>query len=76
MILKTKKISECMGMSMEIYIVRIYRRDGADSFRISGIIEKPGCSTAKPFADIDELLSILRKGDVIDRGNKGLAIKS
>lgn len=44
---------------MEVYIVRIYRRDEGDSRNVAGIVEEPGESWVKPFAGMDELCGIL-----------------
>ena len=46
-------------MSMENFIVRIYRRESNDPNRIVGIVESPDSSESKRFSNIEDLLSIL-----------------
>lgn len=46
-------------MSMENFIVRIYRRESDDPNRITGVVEKPDSSERKRFSNIEDLVSIL-----------------
>lgn len=47
---------------MEVYIVRIYRREeGDDPCAIAGIVEIPGDAATMVFAGIDELCAILNR---------------
>jgi hypothetical protein len=51
-----------MEASLEVYIVRIYRREeGDDSCTIAGIVEVPGDAAPMAFAGIDELWAILNR---------------
>ncbi|MGA2402337.1 MAG: hypothetical protein ABSG91_11635 [Syntrophobacteraceae bacterium] len=49
-----------MEAFLEVYIVRIYRRDESDPRMVAGIVEEPW-EPVRPFADIDELSDILTK---------------
>jgi len=53
---------------LEVYIVRIYRRDESDPRMVAGIVEEPGEPERKAFANTDELWNIL--------GLKGLRSRS
>ncbi|MDR3553982.1 MAG: hypothetical protein P4L55_04450 [Syntrophobacteraceae bacterium] len=44
---------------MEVYIIRIYRRDDADSRLLAGFVEQPEEQQSRAFANIDELLDLL-----------------
>ncbi len=44
---------------MESYIVRIYRRHSQDRRQVAGTVEEVGKSRTRPFANIEELWSIL-----------------
>jgi hypothetical protein len=46
-------------MSMENFIVRIYRRENADPNRVTGVVEDPDSSESKRFSNIEDLISIL-----------------
>ena len=46
-------------MSMENFIVRIYRRESNDPNRIVGVVESPDSSESKRFSNIGDLISIL-----------------
>jgi len=44
---------------LEVYIVRIYRRDERHPRMIAGIVEEPGKPARKGFSNIDELRNII-----------------
>lgn len=44
---------------MEIYIIRIYRRDETDPTLLAGIVEEPEEPQSRAFANIAELMDIL-----------------
>lgn len=44
---------------MEVYIVRVCRRDESDPLMIAGIVEEPGEPARRASANIDELWDIL-----------------
>ncbi len=44
---------------MEVYIIRIFRRDDTDPRLIAGIVEEPETLQERVFANIDELLDML-----------------
>lgn len=44
------------GNIVECYIVRIYRRDAKDVFRVEGSVEGPGGDLVKVFHNAGELL--------------------
>ena len=44
---------------MENYIVRIYRRHSQDRRQVAGTVEEVGKSRTRPFANIEELWSIV-----------------
>ncbi len=44
---------------MESYIVRIYRRHSQDRRQVAGTVEEVGKARTRPFANIEELWSIL-----------------
>lgn len=46
---------------MESYIIRIYRRDGADPDAAAGIAEGSGLEKPAAFSSIGEVSDILRK---------------
>jgi hypothetical protein len=46
-------------MSMENFIVRIYRRESDDPNHITGVIEKPDSSESKRFSSVEDLIAIL-----------------
>ncbi len=43
---------------MEVYIIRIFRRDDTDPRLIAGIVEEPETLQERVFANIDELLDV------------------
>jgi hypothetical protein len=55
---------------MEIYIVRIYRRDRQDHGMIAGQVEVVGSGETRIFADIGGLEKILGAGDGGDEGDE------
>jgi hypothetical protein len=51
-----------MEALLEVYIVRIYRREeGDDPCTIAGTVEIPGDAATMAFAGIDRLLAILNR---------------
>jgi hypothetical protein len=46
-------------VSVETYIVRIYRRYAKRSARIEGVVEEAGANLVTPFHSIPELLKLL-----------------
>lgn len=44
----------------DVYIVRIYRREGDDPHILVGVIEKVGVEGGRVFHSSDELISILK----------------
>ena len=56
-------IPETFGMEapLEVYIVRVYRREDGDPRIIAGIVEEPGKAVRKAFADMNELCDFLSR---------------
>ena len=48
---------------MDNYIIRIYRREGNDPAKVTGIVEEVGTDDRKVFKSPDELWNILNRGE-------------
>jgi len=44
---------------LEVFIVRIYRREESDRRQVAGTVEKPGKAATCAFTNLDELRDIL-----------------
>ncbi len=62
-------------MALDIYIIRVYRRDESEPGIIVGIVEDIGTNMKQRFASFEELKKILFPGDgrILRDGKEGPA---